>query len=105
MNIAKEMSRDLFLGAVELFDPWTQKYCPTNTGYVSTKNVLRMLAMAVKFDNKLDDAIPCVVDMYMPKVEPECFQDARNDFMDCVTSLSMLLGRPVWQCVLSSKEE
>lgn len=99
MNIAKEMSRDMFLGATELFDRWTQKYCP-NTGYVSTKNVLYMLAISLKFENDMYEVIPYIVNMYMPKVEPECFQDARNDFMDCVTSLAMLLKRPTWQWVL-----
>ena len=104
MNIAKEMASDLFLGTCELFERWVQKYCP-NTGYVSTKNVLRMLAMALKFDNEMDDVIPCIVDMYMPKVEQACFHEARNDFTDCVTSIAMMMGKPVWKVVLSSKEE
>ena len=104
MNIAKEMSSDLFLGSCELFERWVQKYCP-NTGYVSTKNVLRMLALSLKFENDIDEVIPYIVDMYMPKVKQECFQEARNDFTDCVTSIAMMMNRPVWKVVLSSKEE
>ena len=104
MNIAKEMSSDLFLGSCELFERWVQKYCP-NTGYVSTKNVLRMLALSLKFENDIDEVIPYIVDMYMPKVKQECFQEARNDFTDCVTSIAMLLGRPIWKSILTYKEE
>ena len=104
MNVAQEMSRDVFLGSAELFDRWVQKYCP-NTGYVSTKNVLRMIAMSLKFDNEMDEVIPYIVSMYMPKVEQECFQEARNDFTDCVMSIAMMMNRPVWRVVLNSKEE